>query len=221
MFNKLFKSLFNPWLVTLFTASFILCLFFGSFHRAAIVKAQTPDAYKLVNQGIQSYKKGDFYAAIQHWETALDFYQKNNDTPNIAIINENLARTYQQLGNKSLTLSYWEKVKAYYHSQKDLPKVGRILTEIAQIYSNSGQTKKAISLLCGADTLICQTGSALQIAQEQQDKLGEVAALGSLGEAHRLQGNYDLSIKYLETVNNSQNQTDNFAILNSLANAYA
>jgi len=221
VFNKLFKSLFNPWLVTLFTASFILCLFFGSFHRAAIVKAQTPDAYKLVNQGIQSYKKGDFYAAIQHWETALDFYQKNNDTPNIAIINENLARTYQQLGNKSLTLSYWEKVKAYYHSQKDLPKVGRILTEIAQIYSNSGQTKKAISLLCGADTLICQTGSALQIAQEQQDKLGEVAALGSLGEAHRLQGNYDLSIKYLETVNNSQNQTDNFAILNSLANAYA
>ncbi|WP_199326155.1 CHAT domain-containing protein [Nostoc parmelioides] len=215
------KSFFYSWLVTLFTASLILCIYFGSSHPAAIVNAQTPDADKLVNQGIQSYTKGEFYTAIQNWETALDFYQKNNDAHNIAIINENLARTYQQLGNKSLTLSYWEKVKAYYHSQKDLPKVGRILTEIAQIYSNSGQTKKAISLLCGADTLTCQTGSALQIAQEQKDKLGEVAALGSLGEAHRLQGNYDLSIKYLETVNNSQNQPDNFAILNSLANAYA
>ena len=47
---------------------------------------------------------------------------------------------------------------------------------------------------------------ALQIALKQQDKSGEVAALGSLGEAYRLQGNYDLAIKYLQTAKSNQNQ---------------
>ncbi|MBD2495350.1 CHAT domain-containing protein [Nostoc sp. FACHB-280] len=222
MFNQGLKSIFHHWLKILFVGSLILCIGLSN-----LVNAQTPEAVQLVNQGIASYQKGDFQAAIQPWQSAVEIYQKNNDLQNVAIVNENLARAYQQLGDTTTTLNYWEKVLADYRIQNDWQKVGRVLTEIAQVYTYIGQTQKAISFLCGtSDTklpkkLTCQPGSALQIALEQNDKLGEIAALGSLGEAYRLQGNYDLAIKYLEAAKNSQNQTYNFAIFNSLGNAHA
>jgi CHAT domain-containing protein len=222
VFNQVLKLIFHNWLILLFCASFTLCIWLGN-----LVNAQTPDAAQLVNQGIASYQQGDFRAALQPWQSAVELYQKSNDLQNVAIVNENLARAYQQLGDTTPTLNHWEKVTAYYRSQNNSQKVGRVLTEIAQVYSNSGQTKKAVSFLCGAantkvpEKLACQPGSALQIALEQNDKSGEVAALGSLGETYRLQGNYDVAIKYLETAKNSQNQTYDFAIFNSLGNAYA
>ena len=192
-----------------------------------IVSAQNPNAVQLVNQGIESYKKGNFHDAIQPWQTALELYQKSNNYDNAAIVSENLARAYQQLGENEQALNYWEKVVAYYRSQKDLRQLGRMLTEMAQAYSNFGQTGKAISLLCGAsnvkspEKLTCEEGTALQIAREQKDTQGEVAALGSLGEAYRLKGNYERAIAYLEDTKKIQNPTYNFAILNSLGNAHA
>ncbi|MCC5637844.1 CHAT domain-containing protein [Nostoc sp. CHAB 5844] len=222
MVNNFLKSITTYGLTVLFLTSFILCLCLGS-----LVNAQTLDAAQLVNQGIASYQKGNFQAAIKPWQVAVELYQKNNDLRNVAIVNENLARTYQNLGDTTLTLNYWEKVTAYYRSQNKWQKVGRMLTETAQVYSHAGQTKKAVNLLCGVvyakvpEKLSCQSGSALQIALAQKDNSGELAALGSLGEAYRLQGNYDVAIKYLETAKNHQNQTYNFAIFNSLGNAQA
>ncbi|BAY37902.1 TPR repeat protein [Nostoc sp. NIES-2111] len=222
MFNKLHKSTTTYWQRILFFGSLSLCLLLSNLHLASSVNAQTSDAAQLVNLGITSYKKGNFPAAIEPWKEAINLYQKNNDLQNVAIINENLARVYHQLGQTSETLNYWEKVIAYYRTQNNLQKVGRVLTEIAQVYSNLGQAKKAVSLICGTtDISACPNGSALQIAQQQKDKLGEIAALGSLGEAYRLQGNYDLAIKSLETAKKYQNPTYNVAIFNSLGNAHA
>jgi CHAT domain-containing protein len=220
MFNKFWQSITSYWLTILFCASLIFALCLGNLHLSSSVSAQTTDEVQLINQGIASYRKGDFRSAIATWLSALNLYQKNNDLQNVAILNENLARVYQQLGDTATTLSYWEKVMAYYRTQNDLRKVGRVRTEIAQVYINSGQIKKAIRLLCGvANTSNCQQESALKIAQVQKDELGEIAALGSLGEAYRLQGNYDLAIASLEAA--KQMQFENSAILNSLGNAHA
>ncbi|MDZ8236946.1 CHAT domain-containing protein [Nostoc sp. ChiQUE01b] len=192
-----------------------------------LVQAQAPDADQLVNKGVESYQAGNFRAAIQSWKAALELYTQKKNYNNVAIANENLARTYQQLGENEQALSYWEQVNNYYRSQQNWQKVGRILTEIAQAYSSFGQTGKAINFLCGVsdakniENLACQQGSALKIASEQQDKAGEIAALGSLGEAYRLRGNYDVAIQYLEAAKKTNNQTYNFAILNSLGNAHA
>ncbi|BCL39517.1 hypothetical protein NSMS1_59640 [Nostoc sp. MS1] len=200
----------------------LLCLLLSNVHLASSVHAQTSDTTQLVNQGITSYKKGNFSAAIAPWKKAINLYQKNNDWQNVAILNENLARVYHQLGQTSETLNYWEKVIAYYRTQNDLQKVGRVLTEIGQVYTNSGQTKKAVSLICGKDDIsTCLDGSALKIAQQQKDTSGKIAALGSLGEAYRLQGNYDLAITSLEAAKKYQNQTYNVAIFNSLGNTHA
>lgn len=234
MVKKFSKSTTHYWLTILFFVSFTLCVWLNNVQLTTpqlsigkLVQAQAPDADQLVNKGVESYQAGNFRAAIQSWKAALELYTQKKNYNNVAIANENLARTYQQLGENEQALNYWEQVNNYYRSQQNWQKVGRILTEIAQAYSSFGQTAKAINFLCGVsdakniENLACQQGSALKIASEQQDKAGEIAALGSLGEAYRLRGNYDVAIQYLEAAKKTNNQTYNFAILNSLGNAHA
>nr|WP_155743033.1 CHAT domain-containing protein [Scytonema sp. UIC 10036] len=214
---------------TLFLISLVFCLSFAQIER---IIAQTPDASQLVQQGIERYKAGDFRGAIAPWQTALNFYKQSNNHNNEAIVSENLARAYQQLGDSEEALSYWEKIANYYRNSGQAQQYGRMLTEQAQTYSNLGQSGKAIALLCGvsdaqskSDTKPqgesnCLPGSALQIARQQKDKLGEVAALGSLGEAYRLRGKYDAAIKYLEQADKITEPAYKSKILNSLGNAY-
>lgn len=208
----------------LFLCSLTLCLWLGQFDQ--IVTAQSPDAPQLVQQGIERYKAGDFRGAITPWQTALNVYQKSQNRANVAIVSENLARAYQQLGESEEALSHWDKVIAYYHASKDWKQMGRMLTEAAQAYSDFGQPGKAIALLCSnekpkpKEKRVCRQGSALQIALEQKDKSGEVAALGSLGEAYRLSGDYEQAIKDLEQAKEIKDPAYQFSVLNSLGNAH-
>jgi CHAT domain-containing protein len=199
---------FNIAIQVLFLCSLTFCLWFGEFGQ--LVTAQSPDALQLVQQGIERYKAGDFQGAIPPWEDALNFYRKSNNRVNEAIVNENLARAYQQLGESEKALSYWEQVIVYYRAAGDLQKMGRMFTEQAQAYSSIGQPRKAVAIL----------ESALQIARNQQDKRGEVAALGSLGEAYRLRGEYENAIKYLTQAQEIKEPLYYSRVLNSLGNAY-
>lgn len=242
MLKKVRRFIAHYLLILLFIISFTLCLWLSNVQLTSpianigkLVNAQTPDAAQLVNRGIESYKKGDFRSAIQPWEEALKLYQKSNNSSNAIVVSENLARAYQHLGDTDAAISYWENVIAYSRSQQNLLKVGQVSTEIAQIYSSLGQTSKAISLLCGVyftkplsseklslDKLLnCQQGSALYITKKQKNQQSEVAVLGSLGEAYRLKGSYDIAIQYLEAAEKIYNETYKSAILNSLGNAHA
>ncbi|MGL6343700.1 MAG: CHAT domain-containing protein, partial [Waterburya sp.] len=66
--------------------------------------------------------------------------------------------------------------------------------------------------------------SAIALAQQQQDQLGETAAWGSLGEAYRLRGDYQLALPYLQTSLKLARQIKNSSLaisaLNSLGNTY-
>jgi CHAT domain-containing protein len=161
--------------------------------------AQSPKASQLVDQGVELYQEKDYAQAIQHWQTALNVYEQKGNSRSKAIIRENLARAYQQQGNKDKALAYWQDAIAFYRDTKNQQKVGRLLTEQAQIYSSLGQQKKAILLLCNTpQTNACLPESALQIARDRQDQMGEAAALGSLGNAYRLRGDYQRASNYLQ-----------------------
>ncbi|QSJ18218.1 CHAT domain-containing protein [Nostoc sp. UHCC 0702] len=195
-----------------------------------VVIAQTPDASQLVQQGVQSYQIGNFESAIKYWQEALNIYNTTNKQANATIVLENLARTYQQMGQMDKSIADWDKVIAYYRQTRDMQQMGRMLTEQAQVYSSLGQPKKAIALLCGVLTkesqqqAVQETGclqeSALQISRNQKDYQGEAAALGSLGEAYRLMGDYEQAIKYLENAENIATNDYKFLVLNSLGNTY-
>ncbi|MGF1478232.1 MAG: CHAT domain-containing protein [Cyanophyceae cyanobacterium] len=196
----------------LFFGTLIFCLWLG--HRPVAVwrvgwgqaTAQAPAPSQLVQQGADSYQTGNYQKAIENWQQALTIYEQDNHPAQAAIVLENLARTYQQLGQSEPAVDYWERAIAYYRQHQEGQKVGRLMTEQAQVYSAAGQPRKALALLCRVpdeqdlNQSGCVEGSALQIARTHQDRAGEAAALGSLGNAYRLVGNYEQAIECLQAV---------------------
>lgn len=218
---------------TLFLCSLTFCLWLGYFPTKVqpiggrtIATAQSPALIQLVDQGVRLYHQNQFISAIEAWKPALDIAVETNDLANAAIVRDYLARAYEQIGQINQSITYWEKVIPYYHQIEAWQKQGRMMTELAQAYSSIGQNRQAIALLCSSlDTnqnsdnnlseelnqnLSCQQESALPIARTQGDKQGEVAALGSLGNALRLKGDYDLAIECLQTSLGIPSQEANF-----------
>jgi CHAT domain-containing protein len=198
----------------LFLCALICCLWLGS------ATAQTPNADQQVQAGVTLYQNGDLKAAIAQWQPALETYRTTGNRQNQAIVLENLARATQQLGQPETALQHWTEAVSVYRQLGNSQQLGRSLTEQAQIYSRLGQYTEAIAILCGAET--CQPNSALQIAQAIQDTTGEVAALGSLGDAYRLRGNNKQALLVLEKALAMSQNLDlpsyQIAALNSLGN---
>lgn len=138
-----------------------------------------------------------------------------------------LARAYQQVGQIPEAIAQLKEVIAYYRQTNEPIKVGRMLTEQAQLYSSFGQHRRAVTILCGQNqsNATCSQDSAIEIARHHSDDLGEVAALGSLGNAHRLQGEYEQAISNFERSDEIAKRVDNrtyiVSNLNGLANTYA
>ncbi|MEH2239187.1 CHAT domain-containing protein [Nostoc sp.] len=215
----------HQFLKVLFLATLGICLLFGQ-----VVSAQTQNASLLVEQGIKDYDAGNFHNAVKHWREALNQY-KNNPS-DAAVVNENLARAYQQIGENKEAIKSLSAAIRDYGVVANMQQVGRMQSELAQVYSNLGQPRKAIALLCGqlvdkskisenqaSQEIECTPESAEEIATKHNDKRGKIAALGILGEAYRLIGNYDQAIKYLHAAQKVSPEYD-FLVLNSLGNAY-
>lgn len=192
--------------VLLFFSSLLFCLGFGQLSLSAqqmqeVTAISTASlAQQQVQQGVTTYKAGDYIGAIKQWQKALDIYTNEGDALKIAIVEENLARAYQQTGQIKLAIKAWQQSIDRHRQVGDSTKVGRLLTELAQAYSQLGQYRQAITLLCNAEleAKTCISESALGIAQSTGDHLGETAALGGLGNAHRQRGAYEVAITYLE-----------------------
>ncbi len=218
----------------LFTLTLLLCLILSDFRpqlpsRLAI--AQSPRASQQVQQGVDLYRSGQYWQAIEHWEKSLENTTENHRSTDTL---KYLARAYQQVGQTENAIDYFEQLITHYRQTGYSVQLARILIEQAQAYSDLGQQEKATGLLCGSENdqlikntneVICKPESALKIAQDTNDKLSLVAALGSLGNVYRLQGKYTLAIQFLEaSLNQAQNlQQQNYisAALNSLGNVYA
>jgi len=216
----------------LFLASLTLCLWLGQFlHNghlswSASATAQTTNAAQLVQQGVDRYQAGNYLESIKAWKAALEEYQKRNDRPSTALVLENLARAYEQLGQTDQSIAHWEQLSKLYRQANNLPQEGRVLIELAQTYSRIGQPRKAIALLCNPDDQgNCAKDSTLHLLRTSHYATLEVAALGSLGDAYRLIGEYDQAItKALEPGLQLAKELKHVAyqrsILNSLGNAY-
>lgn len=203
--------------LVLLCLSLLICLWFGqrsviatlpnSYQANASAGLQSNveglNAAQLVQRGVEHYQQGTFSEAIEVWMQALERYQAEGDLGNAAIVLENLARAYQALGQTESEIYYWEQTIQLYRQMNNPLQVGRIATEWAQAYTRNGQYQRAIDLLCGASGHSslggqCEPESAFGVAQAVADRLGEAAALGSLGDVYRLQGEYLLAIDLTE-----------------------
>ncbi|BAY50249.1 TPR repeat protein (plasmid) [Scytonema sp. HK-05] len=216
----------------LFLSSLTVCLCLGqvslTFRQVQlgeVVIAQATDWKQLMQQGLKRYTTGDFQGAISSWEAALSSNSKEQSEDKVTVL-KYLVRAYQQVGQVDRAIATLNQLIAYYQKVGASLQLGRMLTELAQAYSSLGQQRKAIALLCGENKLDqnCAKETALNIARNHSDTLGEVTALGSLGNAHRLQGDYEQAIKYFENILTIKNK-DTYksyiiSALNGLGNTY-
>ncbi|MDX2243529.1 MAG: CHAT domain-containing protein [Leptolyngbyaceae cyanobacterium bins.302] len=213
MFSR-FPVPMRRWFMGLFFSSLTLCLCLSSprialstlpfnplpFNHASIEQSAVASGSQLVQQGVNLYQQGDYKGAIALWQTALQSNQKLPNASSEAIVRENLARAYQQIGQSEQAITQWDRVAQLYRQLNDQAQLGRALTEQAQTYSLIGQHRKAIAILCNANTEgQCSANSALQRVLNARDASTQVAALGSLGNAYRSIGEYAAAQKNLET----------------------
>jgi CHAT domain-containing protein len=224
------------WLSMLFLISLVFCLGLSqvslTFQQVGLSRVAVAQTINLsIQQGLERYQSGDFQGAILIWNEALN----NNPTVEMQIILlKYLARGYSQVGEFDRAIASLGRLIDYYQKIGDRVSVaeqyrvqlGRMLTEQAQAYSNLGQQRQAIALLCGESTeLNCKKESALAIARQQSDLIGEAAGLGTLGNVYRLQGDYETSLqllkKSLTIAENLKNSAYIIAAKNGLGNTYA
>ncbi|XGV98486.1 MAG: CHAT domain-containing protein [Leptolyngbya sp. BL-A-14] len=211
----------------LFFGSLVVCLCLGqwSFNGKGLVKRTSiaAGAAQLTQQGWEQYQQGDVQGAIARWQTALTLTSAQPSELRATVL-KYLVRADQQIGAMDQAIGHLTQLITYYRQTNNPLQVGRMLTEQAQAYSSLGQQRRAISLLCGEVDRPCVPGSAITIAQQQNDTAGKIAALGSLGNAYRLRGDYDRALQHLATTLKLATQKDSaqyqLAALNGLGNIY-
>ena len=238
MCNSIFRLVSRSSLRLIFLVSFVLALLLGQVHSPATAQQSQPNqpASQLVQDGVVAYRAGNYPQAIEHWSQALQRYPAG-DHPNRAIVHENLARTYQHIGETQTAISAWESAGEHYQASNNSQRFGRTLTEQAQVYIALGQQQRAAALLCGKDPEIVESplepssavqcpGGAYAIAETTDDPIGQAAALGSLAETYRLRGEYEtaesiLTIGLATVQNHAELGQYEASMLNSLGNTYA
>lgn len=183
----------------------VVCCWCVQWWQPLVSAAVASSPAQLVQQGVDAYRDSDYLEAIDRWEGAIAQYSPTENSPERAIVLENLARAYRQTGDPTESLGYWQSATATHTALQNWQKVGRLLIEQAQTYSQLGQPYQAIGLLCVpvSETTIfetiasesaqvsdrqaaeCDAQSAVKIAQDAGDAIAQVAAFGSLGEAYR------------------------------------
>ncbi|XHX78619.1 MAG: CHAT domain-containing protein [Stenomitos frigidus ULC029] len=223
----------------LFFSSLLLCLWLGQGFTTARSLAQSMNdsqstssgVTEWLQQGLEHYQSGDVPGAIVHWQGALNLTARPSSERAMTL--KYLVRAKQQMGEVDGAIAHLDQLIADYQQTGNIMQVGRMQAEQAQAYSSLGQQRKAIALLCGDRSdqnagqnagELCSTNSALAIARRQADTIGEIAALGTLGNVHRLRGEYDRALESLQAAlklaTQNQSQSHQFAALNGLGNIY-
>ncbi|NEQ51745.1 MAG: CHAT domain-containing protein [Leptolyngbya sp. SIO3F4] len=230
MCNLLRHLLVRPLLRLLFISGLALSLLLGQFLSTAI--AQTPQPIQLVQDGVTAYRSGYYTQAIDLWSQSLQLYPTDAHADR-AMVHENLARTYQHIGETQTAISSWEAAGKHYQASDNSQRFGRTLTEQAQVYITLGQQQRAAALLCGDTPEVLENpaaiscpGGAYAIAETTQDPIGQATALGSLAETYRLRGEYEtaesiLTIGLAIVQNHGDLAQYRAPMLNTLGNVYA
>ncbi|HBB30395.1 MAG TPA: hypothetical protein DDZ80_05260 [Cyanobacteria bacterium UBA8803] len=199
-----------------------------------VAMAHLPDGKQFLQQGFDKYQAGDVRGAIAIWEVVPSTHSPGAtySSDEITVL-KNLVRAYQQVGQLDEAIAKCEELINYYRKIGDIKQMGQMLTEQAQAYISLGQYRRGIAILCGDSRgeegrvgvlsnteQLCSASSALEIARSHSDRLGEAAALGSLGNVYLLQGEFERAIPYLEKGLELTRQMGNTTYISEIFNSW-
>lgn len=227
MWNRRFRT--RCILTICFCISLIGCFYFGqgisvSLAVQPLTAAAPLPTENLFQVGLQRYQAGDLRAAIQAWESVLASDPEQRLTQSSLTTRRYLAKAYQQIGQGVEAIAQFERLIIHYRQTGNGAQLSRMLIEQAHTLSSLGQHDRAIALLCGNESS-CTANSALGIARSQADAAIQAAALGTLGNTYRLQGNHEKALGHLNQsltiAAKLGNSAYEIAALNGLGNTYA
>jgi CHAT domain-containing protein len=176
---------------------------------AQTTDAREAEADRLWQQGIHQYQTGQFPAALNSLQQALQIYRalKNRQGEGRALNSLGIAN--HSLGNYAKVIEYWQQSLAIEREIKNRRGEGLALGNLGVAYIDLGNYAKAIEY----------TQQRLAIAREIKDRLGEGKALGNLGLAYLNLGNYAKAIEYAQlSLAIAREVNDRKAEVNALAN---
>jgi CHAT domain-containing protein len=167
--------------------------FYIPVHSPLPVSAQATDAReaegdRLMQQGIQQHQTGQFPAALNSWQQALQIYRalKNRKGEGLAL--GMLGFAYDSLGNWAKAIECKQQSLAIAREIKDRQFEGVIMKDLVLTYLSLGDSAKAIEY----------SQQYLAIAREIKNRELEGSALGDLGDAYISLGNSAQAIEYLQ-----------------------
>ena len=126
---------------------------------------QKAEADRLLQQVIEQAKTGQFTAALQSWQQALQIYREIKDRKGEGISLGNLGLAYLSLGDYPKAIDYYQQSLAIAREIKDRQGEGISLRNLGNAYHSLGDYPKAIDYI----------QQSLAIAREIKDRNGEGA----------------------------------------------
>ena len=188
-------------------------------HFSLPVVAQTTDARqaegdRLMRQGKQEYQTGQFPAALNSWQQALEIYRALKNRAGEGRALSNLGGAYHSLGNYAKAIEYWQQSLAIAREIRNRHREGLALGDLGIAYFHLGNYAKAIEY----------TQQYLAIAREIKNRDGEGKALGNLGATYLSLGDYAKAIEYaqqsLAIAREIKDRDGEGTALNNLGNTY-
>ena len=157
----------------------------------------------LLQQGREHYEAGQFVAATQVWQQAVQVYQSQDDSLNQAMVLSNLALAHQQLGHWAEAKKAIATSLELLHSEPDTLERRRILAQVlntqGSLQMSQGQAQQALTTLEQATDAYKQVG----------DEVGQIRCAINQAQILRGQGLYRRSLSILDQANQSlQGQPD-------------
>ncbi len=155
---------------------------------AQAIDPRQAEGDRLIQQGIQQHQTGQFPAALNSWEQALQIYRALKNRPGEGAALGNVGIAYRSLGNYAKAIDYGQQHLAIAREIKDRFGEGNALANLGNAYLDLGNYAKAIEY----------AQQTLAIAREIKNRQWEGNALGNLGIAYNSLGNHTKAIEYLQ-----------------------
>ena len=101
--------------------------------------------YFVLGAGVTSYYKNDYVSTLDSINKALEYFEKNDEKPNLAVSYFYLGKTYYDLGQKKLAVNKLKKLDSIFKLQKDiLPETREGYVILMDYYEKRGNIEKQL-----------------------------------------------------------------------------
>lgn len=189
------------------------------FAKDAIAKAHLSDnkneiAYGYFNLAVNQYLNSNYHAAIQHFNSAKDYYEKANFYGKHGALHNNLGNCYSSISQYENALFHYEKALEIKKEQNKLDAIAATQHNIGDIFSDWGKYDEALNFYY----------EALEYYQNQKDQYHIGIVLNNIGTVYQDLKIFDKSLDfYFQSLQNFEKAGIALweaAVLSNIGNIY-